>query len=532
MVAVAHPLAVDAGLGMLDKGGSAVDAAIAVQLVLNLVEPQASGIGGGAFMLHHDARKNATVAYDGRETAPAAATPTLFIGADGKPMRFADAVVGGRSVGVPGVVRMLEVAHARHGKLPWAALFRPAIALAEGGYPLTPRVHIHLASDKILPAQPATRALYYDANGVPKPVGTQLTNPAFAQTLRAIAKGGADAFYLGDIAADMVTAVNSHANAGSLSLADLRDYKPRTREPVCAPYRAKRVCTMPPPGGGVTLLQILQSLERFDLKATKPGSAEALHLFAEAGRLAYADRERYLGDDAFTPVPVAGLLDAGYNRQRSQFITLGKSMGTAEPGSPAGVRVAGATGDALERAGTSHMAIVDRAGNAVSMTTTIESFFGSKLFVRGFFLNNQLTDFSMTPTQAGRPVANSVYPGKRPRSAMSPTLVFNQDGKIQTAVGSPGGSLIINFVAKTLVAQIDWGMDIQAAISLANAGSRNGPTEIEQGSAYEALAPQLKAWGHDVRVIAMTSGLHGVSRAGRGWQGGADPRREGVARGR
>lgn len=535
MVAAAHPLAVDAGLNILARGGSATDAAIAVQMILNLVEPQASGIGGGAFIMHFDATQKITTAYDGRETAPMGATPALFIGSDGKPMPFQDAVIGGRSVGVPGLLRVMEMAHARHGKLPWATLFAPAIVLAEKGFALSARAQSQLASDKILARNAKARTYFYLADGTPKPVGAMLKNPEFATVLRRIAKEGPDAFYTGTLARELVAAVRGHTtNPGTLSEEDLRAYRARSEEPLCAPYRRYRVCTNPPPGGGLTVLQILETLERFDMKAVRPGSTEAVHLFAEAGRLAYADRERYLGDDRFTPIPVAGLTDPAYNRRRSELIQAQKSMGHADAGVPESTKVAMGDGDALEYPSTSHISIVDGDGNAVSMTTTIESRFGSRIFVRGFLLNNELTDFSMIPfaTDSGRPVANAVYPGKRPRSAMAPTLVFDSENRLHIVIGSPGGPPIINYVAKTLIATLDWGMDIQSAISLPNFGSRNGPTEIEKGTAVENLLGSLKSIGHEVHTIDLTSGLHGIMRTSTGWQGGADPRREGIAKGK
>ena len=533
MVAAAHPLAVEAGLNMLARGGSAIDAAIAVQLVLNLVEPQASGIGGGAFILHYDAGRKTATAYDGRESAPAAATPDMFIGSDGKPMRFQDAVVGGRSVGVPGVLRALEMAHARHGKLPWAAVFQPAIAIAENGFPLSARVQIQIAADAFMAKEAKTRAYFYQPDGTPKPVGTNLKNPEFAAVLRRIAKEGPDAFYTGELAREMAAAVRNHpTNPGTLSEADLSGYRARVLEPLCAPYRRFRVCGMPPPGGSLTVLQILGALERFDMKSVRPNSTEAVHLFSEAGRLAYADRERYAADDRFAPVPVAGLADPAYNRRRSELIKPEKSMGRAVAGTPEKLTVAMGDGDTPEFPSTSHISIVDGNGNAVSMTTSIESRFGSRVFVRGFFLNNTLTDFSMTATENGRPVANAVYPGKRPRSSMSPTLVFDDQDKLYLVLGSPLGSVIINFVAQTLVSTLDWGMDIQAAISSPRFGSRNGPTEIEKGTSIENLTGALKAMGHEVRVVDLPSGLHGIMRTANGWQGGADPRREGIAKGK
>ena len=534
VVVAAHPLAAEAGFRMLEKGGSAVDAAIATQLVLGLVEPHASGLGGGAFLLAHDAKAKRTVAIDARETAPSGANPQLFLGADGKPMKFQDAVVGGRSVGVPGTPRLLEVAHARMGRLPWAALFQPAIEIAEKGFPMSPRLHTLVGKDKTLAEQPATRAYFFGADGQPKPVGTLLRNPEYAKTLRAMAAKGADAFYTGEIAADIVAAVRSHANPGGMTREDLAGYRVRDVEPLCGPYRAWKLCGMPPSSsGGIAVLQMLGMLEGRDLAAVRPGSAEAVHLLSEAGRLAFADRGRFVGDDRFVEVPVQGLVDKGYLAQRAKLIAPEKSMGKAQPGTPPGLKVALADDPVDEVAGTSHIAIVDAQGNAVSMTTTIEGFFGSKQMVRGFLLNNELTDFNFQPQEAGREVANAVAPGKRPRSSMAPFLVFDaKTGRLEQAVGSPGGSLIINYVAKALVATLDWKMDMQAAISLPNFGSRGGPTEVEAGTELEKAGAALKAMGHEVRAIDMTSGLAGIRRTAKGWEAAADPRREGVARGR
>jgi len=533
MVAAAHPLAVEAGLQILDAGGNAIDAMIAVQLVLGLVEPHASGLGGGAFLLHYDAAKRVTRAYDGRETAPAGATRELFI-RDGKPMPFREAVNGGRSVGTPGVPRLLETAHRSHGKLPWATLFKPAIDLAEGGFPLSGRVHALLQREGALGGEAVAGAYFLNADGTPKAAGTVLRNPEFARTLRAIAAGGADAFYRGDIARDIVDAVRKHpSNPGKLSESDLAGYQVREVDPLCAPYRTFRVCSMPPSSsGGIAVLQMLGMLTPRDMAAVKPGSLQSVHLLAEAGRLAFADRNRWVADDRYVDVPVAGLLDPAYLAARGKLIRTDRSMGRAEAGTPPGVKTAYADDPVDEVAGTSHIAIVDGDGNAVSMTTTIENFFGSRLMVRGFLLNNQLTDFNFNPVESGRVVANAVAPGKRPRSSMAPTLVFRSSGDLHLVVGSPGGSQIINYVAKTLVATLDWNLDIQAAIALPNAGSRNGPTEIERGTAGEALAAPLTAMGHEIQTLDMTSGLHGIMRVNNGWQGGADPRREGMAKGR
>jgi gamma-glutamyltranspeptidase/glutathione hydrolase len=533
MIAAAHPLAVDAGLQMLDAGGTAVDAMIAVQLVLNLVEPHASGLGGGAFLLHFDARARDVRAYDGRETAPAAASPELFL-RDGSPMAFRDAVSGGRSVGTPGVARLLETAHRKHGRLPWASLFQPAIALAENGFPLSARVHTLLLRDRAIVGEAAARNYFLQTDGSPKPVGTLLRNPEFARTLRAIAAGGADVFYRGDIARAMVTAVRGHAaNPGLLSEADLAAYQVREVDALCGPYRAYRICGMPPSSsGGIAVLQMLGLLSAQNLSGVKPGSTQAVHLLAEAGRLAYADRNRWVADDRFVEVPVRGLLDPAYLAARARLIQPDRSMGRAEAGRPPGAALVYADDPVEEVAGTSHVAIVDGDGNAVSLTTTIENFFGSRIMVGGFLLNNQLTDFNFNPVESGRPVANAVAPGKRPRSSMAPTLVFRDNGELHLVLGSPGGSRIINYVAKTLIATLDWNLDIQAAIALPNTGSRNGPTEIERGTEAETLAAPLRGMGHIVEITDMTSGLHGIMRDGKGWQGGADPRREGIAKGR
>ena len=529
MVAAANPHAVDAGVEILRQGGSVIDAAIAVQMVLGLVEPQSSGIGGGAFLLHWSRAAKRIRAYDGRETAPAAAHPDRFLDAQGKPMAFAAAVASGRSVGVPGVLRMLELAHKHHGRIPWAKLFEPAIRLAEEGFPMSPRLHRLLEGETVLRAAPAARGMYYDENGTARPAGSLIVNREYAATLRTVAAFGADAFYGGAIAADIVRAVRSHAVPGDMTLADLEGYRPVERQAVCGDYRAHRVCSLGPPAGGVTLLQILGLLERTPFRRAAPESAEAVHYFAEAGRLAYADRARYMADPGFLPVPVAGLLEPAYLDARARLIGE-RSMGKAEPGAPKGAP-AGLAAVPTYETGTSHISIVDGRGDALAMTTTIEAVFGSRIMVRGFLLNNELTDFSFVPEAGGRRVANRVEAGKRPRSAMSPTLVFAPGGALQATLGSAGGSPIINYVAKTLVALIDWHMDPHRAASLPNFGSRNGPTEIEKGSAYESLAPALRERGHEVLFLDLTSGTQAIERAAGGWRGGADSRREGVARG-
>ena len=533
MLAAAHPLAVEAGYEMLRRGGAAIDAAVAVQMALNLVEPQSSGIGGGAFILHYSASDAMLAAYDGRETAPAAARAERFIGADGQPLAHLDAVVGGKSVGTPGVLRALELAHAKHGKLPWAELFEPAIRLAKEGFPLSPRLHSLLEWVRLPGRDADMRRMYYRDDDTPKPVGTLLKNPALAVTLHAIAAQGANAFYEGEIARDIAKKVMTAPHPGNLSEADLAQYRAKQREPVCAAYRQWKVCGMPPPSsGGVAVLQVLGMLQRLAPDSLPLEPIIAAHFIAEAERLAYADRERYLADSDFVAVPLAGLTSPEYLAARAALVQHNRSLGRAQPGSPPGAPLAELADDASpELASTSHFSIVDAEGNAVAMTSSIEFAFGSQQMVRGFLLNNQLTDFSFVAVQQGKPVANRIEPGKRPRSAMAPTIVFDRDGKLVLALGSAGGSAIINHVVKTLVAVLDWNMDLQQAITLPNFGSRNGPTELERDTAAAGWAEPLRALGHEVRLIDMTSGVHGIQRTRAGWSGGADPRREGVAKG-
>ena len=531
MVAAANPLATEAGREILRAGGSAVDAAIAIQLVLNLVEPQSSGIGGGAFLVHWDGRTRALASYDGREMAPMAAKPDRFIGPDGKPLGFMAAVVGGRSVGVPGTVRLLEGAHKRHGKLPWPRLFETAIRLAEDGFAISPRLNGLLGREKALQGDVLARAYFYQADGTPKPVGTILKNPAFAATLRVLADKGADAFYSGALAEDIVATVTGHAtNPGDMTLADLAGYRIVEREPLCGKYRSYSICGMgPPSSGAIAVQQILGVLETRDLRRMGPGP-EAAHWIAEAGRLAFADRALYVGDPAFVNVPTAGLTDATYIRSRAGLVDPAKSMGKAKAGEPPLKKAfLYAPSEGVEN-GTSHISVIDGDGNAVSMTTTIEDGFGARIMTKGgFLLNNELTDFSFAHTEDGKPVANRVEPGKRPRSSMAPTIVFDHFGRLHAVVGSPGGSLIINYVAKTLVAILDWKLDPQQAVDSANLGSRNGPTELEKGSEAEPWKAALEAKGHEVRLIDMTSGIQAIVVTPEGFVGGADGRREGVA---
>lgn len=559
MVVTANPLATRAADEVLDAGGDALDAAIAAQLVLGLVEPQSSGLGGGAFLLSYDPATGALDTWDGRETAPAAMRADAFRAPDGAPLPFEQAVLNGASVGVPGLVRMLAAAHAAptaHHRLPWARLFAPALRWATQGFPVSPRLHALLAQDPLLPRQPATRAYFYGPDGAPWPVGHLLRNPAYAHTLRAIAQGGPDALYTGPIAADIVAAVRAHPKPGALSLADLAAYRPRHRLPVCldlpvgrpagrgAP-RGYRVCGMgPPTSGGVGVLQILGLLSRFDLRGEAPLSPRFVHLFTAASRLAYADRERYLGDPDFVDVPVDRLLAPAYLQRRAALIDPTRDTGEAAPGRyPAGDGPLPPAGKALDLPSTSHLSIVDDAGRAVSMTTTIESGFGSHIFVRGFLLNNQLTDFSWYSPTPNPAHANAIRPGKRPRSTMSPILAFDRaPGRLVLALGSPGGSRIIEYVARVAALHLLAGVSLQEAISAPNVSNRNGDTELEPRAGAEhtrlrALAETLRAMGHTVTFRPMTSGLHGISLR---WDaaaqatlvGAVDPRREGLALGR
>lgn len=544
MVAAANPLAVEAGYQMLKMGGSAIDAAIATQVVLTLVEPQSSGIGGGAFLVHYDGSK--TQAFDGRETAPSKADERLFQNPDGTPVSRTLGVVGGRSVGAPGVLRMLELAHKQHGKLPWKTLFAPAIALSEQGFAVSPRLHALLSGDAHLRKDPEAARYFYGNGGQPWPVGHVLKNPALARTLREIAAGGADVFYRGRIARDIAAKVQGHpTNPGLLTAADIAAYQPKVRTPVCSDYRAYTVCGMPPPSsGGIAVAQMLGMFETFDMRALAPATGvpgpEAVHLFSEVGRLAYADRNRYAADTDFVPLPgrgVPSLIDKDYLAARARLVGP-RSMDEAPAGKPPGMEMAWHWGkdNAIETPSTSHVSVVDQYGMGLAMTTTIEDAFGSRQMVNGFILNNQLTDFSFASRDADGLIANRVEAGKRPRSAMSPTVVFDRKtGALVLTVGSPGGPAIINYVAKVLVGTLDWGMNVQQAISMPNFGSRNGPTVLEAGRFPAATIEALQERGHELRLSPLTSGLHGIQRIQvHGvplWYGGADPRREGIAKG-
>ncbi|MDX2102802.1 MAG: gamma-glutamyltransferase [Alphaproteobacteria bacterium] len=532
MAAAANPIAAEVGAAVLADGGTAADSAIAMQLVLGLVEPQSSGIGGGAFMLHFRAADRSLVSYDARETAPRAVDGKLFQTDAGQAMRFYDAVVGGRSVGVPGVPKLIHEVHRAHGKLPLARLFQPAIELAERGFEISPRLAALVAADPYLLRDPEARAYFYRTDFTPKPAGTRLVNPAYADTLRRILADAND-FYTGELARAVVTSVTSGRNPGRLSLEDMAAYQVKPRPVVCGPYRAVQVCGMgPPSSGGVAVQQILGILSGFDLRDAGPNTTVSAHLIAEASRLAFADRDTYLADPDFVPQPVAGLLDDGYLITRAQLVNRQRSMGRATAGTPPQRRADLAPGETLEFPSTSHLVAIDQDGNAVSMTTTIEDGFGARRMVRGFLLNNQLTDFSFIDQREGVPVANRVEPGKRPRSSMAPTVLLNTDGTLRGVVGSPGGSRIIGYVAKAIVAMVDWEMDPQAAIELPHILNRNGPTELEKGTPAEALKADLEAMGHQVTVGDLTSGLQAILVAPGRLVGGADPRREGVAVGR
>ena len=530
MAVSANALATQAGQEILRDGGSAVDAAIAMQLVLGLVEPQSSGLGGGAFLLHYDAVEQKVRSYDGRETAPASVHPDLFL-RQNKVMPFGEAVNSGRAVGTPGVLRMLALAHRRHGKLPWSRLFASAIKLAEQGFAVSPRLHAQISGNRALFAQNAARDYFYP-NGQPAAVGHVLQNPAYAAVLKRIAVEGVQAFYEGEIAADIVAAVRAHSVPGALTLADLSAYRAKERQAVCGTHAIYQICSMgPPSSGGIAVLQMLGMLEQHQVDQMQPGSVEAAHYFSEAGRLAFADRERYIADPDFITVPVEALLDPRYLQWRGAQIDSRMSMGTALPGDPLQMLAKRGKDQAADLPSTTHLVVVDAQGHGVSMTSTIESEFGSKIFVRGFLLNNQLTDFSLQPNDhEGRPVANRVEAGKRPRSAMAPTVVM-RDGRLFMLAGSPGGSAIINFVAKTLMGVLEWRLDVQQSINLPNIGSRNRDTELERGSAAESLQQGLRQRGHRVTILPMPSGVHAIVLDKDGITGGADPRREGRAAG-
>jgi gamma-glutamyltranspeptidase/glutathione hydrolase len=529
MAVTAHPEATRAAYDVLAAGGSAADAAVAAQLVLNLVEPQSSGIGGGGFLLYWDNKAKRLYAYDGRETAPAGAKPDVFM-KDGKPMPFLEAVRSGHSVGVPGAMALLEHAHKRHGKQAWADVFKPALRLAEQGFRVTPRLNQLVAETPTLKLRAETRAYFFGDGDAPLAAGAELKNPDFAATLARLAAGGAADFYRGPLAEALAARVREAG--GTLAAADLAAYKVEEREPVCGLYIGLRVCSMgPPSSGGIAVLQILAILERFPGEAVAAEDERAAHLFVEAARLAFADRNLYIGDPAFVRVPVKGLVDRDYLASRARLIDTRKALEKVEAGAPPENKGEFAPGDGAESPGTSHLSIVDGDGNAVSFTTTIENGFGAQMMAGGFLLNNQLTDFSFVPAIEGKPVANRVEPGKRPRSSMAPVMVFDKEGRLILVVGSPGGARIIAYVARTLMRVLDGGMDIAAAVAKPHVATTGTVADLEKGTDVEQLAERLQRLGHRVTVRELNSGLHGIQITEDTLIGGADPRREGVAMG-
>ncbi len=543
-VATANPLATAAGVRMLRAGGSAVDAAIAAQLVLNLVEPQSSGIGGGGFLMHWDGRT--VQAFDGRETAPATATENLFLQPDGRPLPYAQAVSSGLSVGVPGLLPMLEAAHRLHGRLPWAQLVAPALEVAQNGFAISPRMHQSLQADASLRQSANAAAYFYDPQGQALPVGHVLRNPAMAALLGRIAREGSSALQTGAAAQDLVQRVRSHARPGSLGLIDLAQYRPVQREALCTDWQRWRLCGMPPPSSGTLLVgQVLGLLQRQApvqaLQAAEP-TPDWLHLYMEATRLAQADRDQFVADPTFTEAPAGrwtSLLDAAYLDQRASLITP-KAANQVLPGQPQGAKLAFAPHAVQPEAGTTHLSVIDDQGHTVALTSSIEAAFGSRILADGgtglpggYLLNNQLTDFAFQPRDAaGRTVANRVQPGKRPRSSMTPLLVFDRaNGQLVMALGSPGGSAIPHYTAKTLLGVLSWGLDAQRAIDLPNFLHFGSTAVLETGRINAATANALRSRGHTVREAELTSGLQVLHRRATDIDGGADPRREGTVAG-
>jgi len=530
MIAVANPYASQAGFDILNQGGSAVDAVIAAQLVLTLVEPQSSGIGGGAFMLHWHEKNQYLTTFDGRETAPKLATSNLFLAENGKPLRWIEAVVGGKSVGVPGVLASMKNAHDKYGKLPWKTLFTAAINLAENGFVVSARLEKLLA----LGYNPGIHSLpeinqYFFPNGQSVKAGDILKNPKLAKSLKSIANDGVDVFYQGWLAKKIVDKVQKSSIApGLLSLDDMKNYQAKQRDAVCGQYHQYKVCGMAPPSsGGISVIQILAQLQSFNMSQYDVNSLSAVHLLTQSFRLAFADRDKYVADIDFVSVPVQGLIDDDYLASRAKLINIKKDMGKASAGKPLNASLL-ENDDAIERPSTSHLSVVDSDGNAVSMTSSIENGFGSALMVEGFILNNQLTDFSLSPKRNGKLVANRVEAGKRPRSSMAPTMVFNSDNSLKLVIGSPGGSRIINYVAQTLVGVLDWDLNVQEAINLPKVTNRNRLTTLEQGTTIENLKPKLEAKGHKVSIRSLNSGLQAIEIKNGKLIGGADPRREGL----
>lgn len=531
MVAAANPHAANAGLDVLSKGGNAIDAMVATQLVLGLVEPQSSGLGGGAFLVYYDAGEDRLTTFDGRETAPMAATPTLFQDEQGEKLKFWDAVVGGLSVGVPGTVKLMYETQKKLGVLEWDTLLQPAIELAEGGFEVSERLNKLISNDiERLSVHPDTKAYFFSDDGQPHAVGHLLKNQAYADTLKQLASGGADAFYTGSVAQAIVDKVQGAANPGVLAMADLATYNIKEREAVCVSYREHDVCGMgPPSSGALTVGQILGLVQPYNLAELGPGSVQSWRLIGDASRLAFADRARYMADSDFVPMPTEGLLSAAYLQERSSLLDGEMALESVSAGEPEWDHaMLLADDESIEFKSTSHFSIVDATGNVVSITTTIENGFGSRLMSGGFLLNNELTDFSFATHNDGIPIANRVEPGKRPRSSMSPTIVM-KEGKPYMVIGSPGGSRIIGYVAKTIIAHLDWGMDIQEAISMPHAVNRFGTFDLEEDTGATAMQNELESLGYKVNIRGLNSGLHGIIIDGGKLMGGADPRREGIA---
>ena len=533
MVVAANPYASWAGKQILEKGGSAIDAAIAIQAMLTLVEPQSSGIGGGAFILYWDNKNKKLHTFDGRETAPQKATPYIFV-EDGEPMRWIDAVVGGKAVGVPGVLKALEMAHKEFGKLKWRDLFEDAISTSRQGFTVSPRLEmlikldIHPGLNNFVNSQN-----YFKPNGVPLKQDSIQKNEVLANTLLKIAHHGTEYFYKGELAEKIAEAARTTIiNPGFMTADDLARYEAKKRPPICGTYRSKKICGMAPPSsGGISVYQILKMLEQYELKKYGPSSKEFIHLFSQSSALAFADRNQYVADTDFTNLPAVSLINSAYLSERAQRVGLDKPFTKAEAGKPY-MNVMVGDDQTSELPSTSHFSIVDKDGNAISMTTSIEFMFGSGVMVEGFLLNNQLTDFSLSPSKNGYQALNRVEPNKRPRSSMSPTMLFNAEGDLELIIGSPGGSRIIDYVAQTIINVVDFDMDIQEAINAPRTTNRNDYTALEKGTILPKLQVELEMQGHDVRVLDLNSGLHGIQLIDGKLIGGADPRREGVAVGR
>lgn len=533
MVATANPHASQAGLDILKAGGSAADAAIAIQLMLGLVEPQSSGLGGGAILLYWDNTAKKLIALDGRETAPKAINPNVFLDKVGKPLQFMDAVVGGRSVGTPGTVKLLEHLHKVYGKLPWADLFKAPIALAEQGFAITPHMAEQIASSaESLAKFPSTKAYFLTQDGQPLSAGVTRNNPEYAATLKTLAQQGAKGFYEGPIAQAIVDTVkNAPETAGSLSLEDLSAYSVKEREVVCMNYRAYETCGMgTPTSGGLAMAQILGMLNHYDLSKLGADSPDSWRLIGDATRLAFADRNRYVADGDFVKVPAQGMLDPAYLKKRSELLNGSMGLKTVEPGDFSAVTQSRIDDNSLELPSTSHFVVVDKAGNIITMTTTIENGFGSRLMTQGFLLNNELTDFSFVAEENGQAVANRIEPNKRPRSSMAPTIVF-KDKQPVLAIGSPGGSNIIAYTTNSIIGYLDWGMDVQAAVAMPHMVNRTGDYYLEKGTDAEKYQKIFEEMGYTVKVDNLNSGLQAIAIKADGLEGGADPRRDGVVLG-